>query len=216
MDAEGLVAAFRVDVADTETPYLWSDDEAYGYVDAAQKMFCRFTDGIADATSSVCSLLITPGEPWVGLSPLVLKVRDAYRVDTGRRIGIANVEDMARNGWRFDGNNGRVQALIAGMSENKLRVYPTPNETVTVQLTVFRMPLLNVSESQKNLEIGEQHHWYLLDWMKHLAHKKQDAETYDKGRSDLFEQSFRSYCDQTKREQERLRHKPRVVAYGGL
>lgn len=217
MNADELLSAFRHEVTDTETPYLWTDEEVYGYIDAAQKMFCRLTDGIADAaTPSVCTLSITAGAPWVDISPLILKVRSAYRTDTGREVGVINVEDMARRGWRFDGNRGRMQALIAGMTDHKLRVYPDPIEDVTVHLTVFRLPLHSVSDVQIDLEIGDQHHWYLLDWMKHLAHKKQDAETYNKGRSDLFERSFRSYCDQAKREQERIRHKPRVVAYGGI
>jgi hypothetical protein len=51
--------------------------------------------------------------------------------------------------------------------------------------------------------------------MKHLAHLKQDAETYDRGRADQFRTEFFAYCDQAKAEREKREHKFRTVAYGG-
>jgi hypothetical protein len=55
-----------------------------------------------------------------------------------------------------------------------------------------------------------------MNWMKHLAHEKQDAETYDRGRSMEFRDKFLAYCDQAKAERERREHKYRTVAYGGI
>ena len=65
------------------------------------------------------------------------------------------------------------------------------------------------------LEIDEQHHLHLLDGMKRLAYRKEDAETYDRGRADQFDAAFYAYCDQAKAERERREHKYRTIPYGG-
>mgnify|MGYP001583675879 CR=1 FL=1 len=65
-------------------------------------------------------------------------------------------------------------------------------------------------------EVDEQHHIYLLDWMKHLAYLKRDSECYDKQASDDAAARFTAYCAQCKAEADRYRSKVHVVGYGGL
>ena len=84
----------------------------------------------------------------------------------------------------------------------------------------FTNPLLPilfpVNTHTTGWQIDVQHHRYLLNWIKHLAHEKQDAETYDRGRSVEFRDKFLAYCGQAKAERERREHKYRTVGYGGL
>ena len=117
---------------------------------------------------------------------------------------------------RFDGTTGPVQAIIIGIEPHKIRVWPVPNETVTLQLLVFRLPLTDIDDDGQQLEIDPQHHEHLLLWCKHRAYSKQDAEAFDKTKAADFKAQFLDYCEQAKLEQRRLRHKTRVVAYGGL
>jgi hypothetical protein len=80
-----LLELFRDEMADAVVPYLWSDTLVYGYIADAQRMFCRLTNGIADArTPSVTELAVVPGAEWLILSRAILKVRAATRRDTGR------------------------------------------------------------------------------------------------------------------------------------
>lgn len=219
MAPEDLYGHFRSEVNDLAQPFLWTDDEVYHYMNEAQKMFCRLTDGISDATTSaVVNIPLAAATEWYPLHPSILKIRGATFLSNGRPIDVLNYEDMAPKGMRFDGRTGPVRAMIIGMEDFKVRVWPMPdvNSIDSIILLVFRLPLKDITEDSTKFEIDDDHHRYLLDWMKALAYSKQDAETYDRGKSLEFEGKFRNYCEQAKIEQRRKRHKNRTMGYGGL
>jgi hypothetical protein len=225
MDSTALRDLFRSEMRDEATPYLWSDAEIYSYIDDAQKMFCRLQGGIADASSAVTRLSVTAGDVFVPISPLILKIRGARRSADGYDLEILNFEDMQsrrsvddygyRSGYRIDNTVGIVKAIVVGMEANKIRLVHIPQEDQLIDLIVYRMPLVSITAGRQALEIDEHHHRHLLHWMKHLAYQKQDAETYDRGRSDMFRAEFLAYCDQAKAEREKREHKYRTVVYGG-
>lgn len=217
MTTEDLFDLFRSEMSDTVEPYLWSNNEVLSYIDDAQKMLCRLTEGIEDArTPDIVEIDVVPATEWYPLSPLVLKIRDAVRSDNGHSVTLINQERMRERCAYFDGRVGPLNMLVQGMDKHALRAWPVPNETVTVNLTVFRLPLLTVDDFDVELEVDEQHHRHLLLWMKSLAYDKQDAETIDRTKSREFDAKFRGYCDAARREQERVRWTNQPVAYGGL
>jgi hypothetical protein len=226
MDSTALHDLFRSEVRDEATPHLWSDTEIYSYIDDAQKMFCRLQGGIADASSGITHLSVSAGDVFVPVSPLILKIREARRSADGYDLQILNFEDMQvsrpvddygyRSGYRIDSTIGVVKAIVVGMDNNKIRLVHIPQENQAIDLIVYRMPLTTITDTGgQALEIDEHHHRHLLHWMKHLAYQKQDAETYDRGRSDMFRAEFLAYCDQAKAEREKREHKYRAVTYGG-
>lgn len=217
MDSTGLLEQLRTDLFDLEEPYLWSDEELIRYIDDAQFMFCRKTDGIPDDfTADVCELAVTPGTDRVALHPSIRLVRAAARDDTGAPVEVLNTEDMPRRGYRFNGVLGSPKALVLGGSAHSARVWPVSSETFTLRLTVFRMPLAHITDTDQAFEIDEEHHTHLGLWCMHRAYLKQDAETLDKDKSAEFEARFLNYCASVTREEQRKRHKTRVVSYGGL
>lgn len=124
-----LLELFRDEMADQATPYLWGDDLVFGYIDDAQNRFCRLTDGISDATTAaVTQIALTPATQWYPYHSSIIKLRQAYRVDTGAPVDIINQEDMPARGWRFDGRTGPLQALILGIEAEQLRAYPVPHD----------------------------------------------------------------------------------------
>jgi hypothetical protein len=216
MNSTELHDQFRTDVVDTEEPQLWSDAEVYDYLDDAQKMFCRLTGGLGDASSALTVLSYVSTTDWVALSPLVLKVRDAYRTTDGLPVEAINYEDLPARGLRLDGRIGRPKYIILGLEANKVRLYPYPDAAGTLQLVVDRLPLVKITDVDQNLEVADQHKTGLGLWMKSRAYSKQDAETFDRNKADGFEQKFRAYCAEAKKEKDRAKHKTRVVSYGGL
>lgn len=211
-----LLAVFREEMNDEATPYLWSDSAIYRYMDDAQKMFCRKTEGIEDArTLPLTRISVAAGTEWYTLSPLILKVRTVTRTDTGRPIPVIAAEKAQHEGVRFDGSEGPIKALVSGLSKQQLRAWPMPNESVTLALAVFRLPL-EVIDASGEFEIDEQHHLALLHWMKHKAYDKQDAETFDRRKADDYERKFLDYCAEARKEQERARRPVSTVAYGGI
>lgn len=210
-----LLAAFRSDMSDTVEPHLWTDEDIDRYADDAQEMFCQLTDGIADSSSAATQLAIVPGTEWYDTDPSILKIRTVTRADTGRDVSVVNPETMAEHGVVFDAREGPLRALVLGLEENKVRAWPIPSETVTVNLSVFRGPLEPFSSSEE-FEVGARHHVHLLHWIKSRAYLKQDAETFDKSRSEDFEIRFRSYCAEAMKQQSRARRTTGTVVYNGL
>ena len=214
-----LLTLFRSEVSDIASPYLWSDDEFFGYADDAQKQYARLTRGLIDSsTPAITEIPLVAGTNTYDLSPLVLAVRAARVATTGRGLDIVNQEDMPVRRMYFDGAEGVPQALILGLDTDKLSVWPVPIADVTVKLSVFRLPLVDITSLNDTVpfEIAPQHHRHLLLWVKHLAYSKQDVETYDARKAAEFEAAFEAYCVRAKKEQDRSRHKPRSVTYGGI
>ncbi len=211
-----LLSLFRVEMSDLAEPYLWSDAFIIGAIDDAQKQFARKTDGLADAsTPAVVDLAVVAGLDTLPLHPSILKIRAAHRTDTGRPVEVVNQEDMDTRGAYFDGRAGRLRALVIGAEPNVVRLWPVPNETITVRLSVFRLPIVTITDDEP-LEVAPQHRRHLLLWVKHLAYSVHDAETFDKTKAADFELAFETYCKRAAAEQARARYKPRTVAYGGI
>lgn len=218
MNSTELVELFRDECSDLAEPYLWSDLQLYRYLNEAQEKFCRETFGIEDSTTpEICRLAVVPGTDWYTLSKKVLKIRGATRADTGRAIRLLNAEKAPQEGVLFDGRPGPLNALVQGLEKSKLRAWPLPNETMTVNLSVFRLPLDTIDDrGDQELEIDEQHHMALLHWMKYRAYAKDDVETLDLRKSQNNQAQFMIYCGRAKDEQSRATRSTGFVAYGGL
>jgi hypothetical protein len=212
MDSTALHNLFRSDVRDEVAPYLWSSLEIYAYIDDAQKMFCRMQGGISDASSALTQVAAVANQAFSTISPKILKIRELISRTQHQKLELVNAEEVDMS---LDISTGPLRRAVVGVETNKLRWLPIPSVNQTVEMLVYRLPTVDITTSGQTIEIDEQHHRHLLCWMKHLAHMKQDAETYDKGRSDMFRAEFLAYCDQAKAERERREHKYRTVAYGG-
>lgn len=216
MNAGELLEAFRSDQADNVEPFLWSDDDFFRYADDAQNQFCQLTDGISDASTAAAQLAIVAGTEWYDTHPSLMKIRTATRRDTGRKVAMVNPETMDANGVRFQGRSGPLSALVVGLEDDRVRAYPIPAESVVVELAVLRMPLVSITAETSVIEVPAHHHVHLLHWVKSRAYLKQDAETFDKSRSNEFETRFYAYCAQVKAQQSRARRVTGAVVYGGL
>lgn len=217
MKSNQLRELFRLDVDDVAEPYLWSDSETASYADDAQKMFCRLTQGIPDASSSLCTIDLVQGEPFADIDSRILQIRRIQRDSDASPIALKNIEDLDQAGVRLSNKQGRVDFAILGIEDKKIRWVDVPATNDTASLMVYRLPLLTiVANRDVVLEIPEQHHRHLLLWMKHLAYAKQDSDTYDAEKSEAAEAAFRNYCFTAKGEQDRLKRKTRIVAYGGI
>lgn len=225
MTPAALLALFRADVRDEATPPLWSDLEIYSYMDDAQKKFCIETGGIADSSSAITIIPLLLGEQWVAYDKRILKIRGGSRVSDDYDVKILNYEDLGTARFMSDYGNtfgtsfrntaGPVQAIVVGMDANRMRVAGIPQFNDSLQLSVYRLPLEDIVDASDVFEIDDRHHRHLMDWMKSLGYQKQDAETYDKGKSTEFENRFLGYCAEARRSRELREHKYRTVAYGG-
>lgn len=211
MDATELRDVFRAEMFDLELPYLVSDFLVYTYLDDAQKMFCRLTEGIEDGRKFTIPVLA--GVEWYTLNKNILKVRRVADLTTGLPVDTVSAELADKRGIVFDGRVGPLRAVVTGIQKGQVRVWPKPVQASTLTLEVFRLPA-PVGEGDC-FEIDEQHHLALIMWAKHKAYGVHDSELYDAGKSSTYEGRFRDYCAAARIEQNRARHSAGNVMYGG-
>lgn len=208
-----LLAKFRSQSGDKAVPPMWADDEIYGYMDEAQITFARLTDGIRDSVSSICSIVVTPTDTYTALDPRILRVFDAKDLTALRDYKIYNHTDPTVRGFSRTAN---LNYFVIGESENMLRAVDRPSANTTINLTVGRLPLTSIVDSTSSFEIRDEYVTYLIDGMFELAYLKDDADTYNRTRSESFGGRFKARCAEVKLELERRNYKPGLIAYGGL
>jgi hypothetical protein len=226
MDSTELLALFRSDVRDQAEPYLWTDDEVYSYMNDAYLMYFRNIGGIGDVTSDETEVEVVTGEMYAEISPNILQIRAAFLESTECELQIINFQDVGKtlqydygvaHNMRLSSEPGRVTAMIIGMEPNKVRWVKVPTEDDTVRLHVYRLPTARITGADQEFEdLDERHHFHLLKGMKGCAYQKQDAETFNPQMAKLNYSEFLSYCEQSRLEWERYKHKPRTTRYGGI
>ena len=226
MDTNELYETFREEVVDTARPYLWKPKEVWRYARDAHRMFWRLVGGIPDFTGSACFINCPQNVQEVKLHPSILKITSAYRMSDMQPVDVINYTDIPvftevdygrQAAIFFDTTPGLIKYLVIGQEYDTGRLLQIPMFSDQLQLSIYRLPMTIISgPDQAIYETKEEHHIHLIDWMKHLAYKKQDAETYDKEKSSSSETRFREYCEFVKKEWERKKTKPRTVRYGGI
>lgn len=219
LTSDDIATMFRNEMGDRVAPYLWTDSEVYPFIDEAQSQFCRKTDGISDArTPAVTQIAVMPGIEWYATHPRILNVRKVTRGDTGVTVPMLNAEETETRSLVFLPTlTSPVKALVLGFEPHVARIYPMPNETVTLNLQVYRLPLVTITDiGGQPLEIDGHHFPGLVLWMKARAYDKQDTETFDRAKADDYYARFEAYCAKAKQEQGRARRVQGNVAYGGI
>lgn len=224
MTSDELYELFRHEIDDTETVFLWSEFEVWGYMNDAYRQFVRLTGGVADISSSITEIDVVADEATAVVSNKILKFREARLNSTNRKLAIVNYTDTERPTLDYgntatdsDMQPGEVHSMIIGEQKGLVRWVQVPMVADTVHLSVMRLPLEKIDkDGQELVDVDEEHHEALLLWMKARAHMKQDAETFDKGRAQDFRAQFEAYCRGVVADWERHKSKLRVVTYGGI
>ena len=226
MNAGEIIGAFREDVVDVAKPYLWSVDESWRYLNDAYRMFVRLTGGVQDFTSTATEVEIVAGDPIGKLHPSILRILSAQKRSDNGGIQLVNYTDLGKTvgtaygrpySLSLDSRTGDVHSGVIGMERNKIRWSNVPASDDTVDLIIRRLPLeALVDDADELTDVDEEHHLALIHWMEHRAYLKQDADTFDKAKSDNCKALFEDYCRFARSEIERYKHKARSVAYGGI
>lgn len=221
-----LVQAWRESVADTVQPYLWSDAEAYRFLNDAYFMFVRLTGGVVDTDSPETEVMVEEGQAMCDLHPSILRIMSATLRSAQRQLQIINATDLPKLTTQDYGGRaqltdfnrpGNVTHMVIGMARDKAKLIAVPTQDDTIDLHVYRLPTCEITrEGQKLSDVSMIHHYHLTHWMSYLAYSKQDADAFDPRRAEYHKAEFERYCAQALREWERYKHKNRVVAYGGL
>lgn len=228
MTPSELLDIFRREVDDLENPPLWTDEEIDTYMNQAQRAFARATDCFLDSTTAVARVAVVANQALSALSPLVIRPRRAELASTSQPVILATTAEMdlgaitgrdygLRVPYRWRTATGTPQFAITDFAPRKLLLTPKPTEADTINLVVYRLPLLPVTSSSSAFEVIDEDHQYGLRlYMQKLAYLKQDTETYNPKRSAAAATEWAAFVNDAKQDFKRTRFSHRPVAYGGI
>lgn len=191
MKAGDIIDLFRQAVDDVVAPYLWSDDEAFEYLNDAEREACRRIRALVDSsTTAVCQLTVdTTGIAVLDERVLfVRKARIAGRMPLRRK----NMQDMEEclPTWEDAAASTYPEAFIPDWETGKLRFHPKPLSSVTVMLSVVRDPMAEMNDRSDTPELNARYHRSLVHWMAHRAYSKPDEETFRPEQATAAEKRF--------------------------
>lgn len=194
-----LLGITRVDLDDQVEPYLWSDTELIEAAADAEYEACRRARLLIDSsTATVCQIAITAAEPLYALDDRVLFIRRAKLGLEERPLQRASYRDLDANVSNWEAETGTPTHFITDFETGKVRLYPIPEVSDTLSMTVVRLPLVPLTDKTVTLdtspEIKPHYHRSLRFWMMHRAYSKPDADAMDKGKANeslgMFEAEF--------------------------
>lgn len=191
-----LINLFRREVDDTVAPYLWSDQEIIDYANDAQNEACRRARLLIDSTTpDLCQFNVPlANEGLVLIDDRTLFVRHA-RIAGKRSLQRVTMRDLEQKHWNWRDHAPRDPvAFVTDYETGKLLLWPKPDTDVVLQLTVVRLPKVEMNDPQDTPEIAPRLHRSLRFWMMFRAYSKQDSQANDPKKAaeslQLFEQEF--------------------------
>lgn len=190
-----LLEIVRVELDDTEAPYLWTDTELLDAAADAENEACRRARLLIDSsTPAICEIAVTAGEPLYELDSRVLFVRRAKLDGSDVPLRRASFRDLDTNVSGWESHTGDPTHYITDYETGKIRFYPTPVVDDVLRITAVRLPINEISDQEQTPEIKPHYHRSLRFWMMFRAYSKPDTETLDKTKAAeslaLFEQEF--------------------------
>lgn len=219
MKAGELIERFRVAVCDQQDPPFWSSESIVCYLNEAVQEACERARLIEDRrTPEVCSVVVVAGQDTYDLHASVLEIK-RLTLD-GRILDETSVEELDCDTPGWESRKGAPRQFIfeqaSGASPASIRLVPTPANSGSIALTVYRgaLKLLRADIDFAKPELPDRFHERLLDWVLHRAYLKQDAEAFDPNKAvqslALFTQAFGERVDANVQRKHRDRAPPLV------
>lgn len=194
MNLSEIITSFRNDTHDLASPPLWTDEELTEYANDGEREACRRARLIIDSEGDMCVIDMGIGDTTIDLDPTIIFVK-RVRV-TGQTLPLkrASWRDMDDSISNWEAHTGKIDKFISDWQTGKLRVYRIPTAPAILNLTVIRLPLVDMANDEDIPEIHLRYHASLLNWIKYRAYMKRDADTMDEALAlkylALFEEEF--------------------------
>lgn len=194
MDASGLIAAYRDESFDTNTPPFVADDRLRQFASQAEREACRRSHLLVDSTSLFCSISVSANAPLVTLDPRIINVRRVKTSISTYALSPVRAEqmDVVNPGW--ESHVGTPTTYVTDYQSGAIRLYPNSQVPLTLSMTVSRLPLADMAANDDEPEIRNEYHEGLVQWMLYRAYSKQDSDLFDPNKAakalNEFEKEF--------------------------
>ena len=176
-------------VGATESQQLWTDAEINGYTNEAVDVFSRELPLIIDSSTvtdgdsiALCQITTVDGIQDYALSPKVVAIRRAKINGELRPLFETDMDSMDKQDpyWEDVSENYKQtpRYYLLGKETDKFTLVRCPDDIYTVNLTVQRLPLVDLVADDDVPEINISYHRLLLSYIRYKAYMKRDVETF--------------------------------------
>ena len=183
----------RYRLNDYEKPYSWLDAELNLYANEAEKIICRDAKVLEDSTTdSICNIDVVASTLDYELDETIIWISNAKLTASDFTLTKTTKMDMDRSypGWR-SATAAEPTRYLLDYRHNYITLYPPPDTTYTLNLSVFRYPEDDMALDNDEPEIPVQFHHALIDGICYQAYLKWGDRTYDAQKSDIHLKLFR-------------------------
>lgn len=161
---------------------LWSNEELVGYLNEAEEELCRVAAIDDRATAKVVDYTIAAGENTITLHPAILTIEGVLLGSTNKWLTKTTEAKAAEVEWEDD----TPKFWITNRNTDYLTVFPTPTADDTLKLHVTRLPVKELSWTQRKFqspEVNARFHLDLVFYVTYLAWLKEDPDAEDPDRA---------------------------------
>lgn len=189
-----LITVVREDYLDDRGPeYGWNNASLLRKFTEAERQACNRANLLYDdLTTSIVKLTLVSGQASYSFSSKITAIENI--IFAGKYITKATKEELDATNptWRTDtGMAGKnVYAVLSGRT---IRLTPIPDADDAgelISLEVYRLPLLDIEETDQEPEIPSENHRDLVYWVLHECYKKQDLDSFNQEKSDYYLSRF--------------------------
>lgn len=215
--------AIAREVSTIDSDRLWTTKEMNRYVNRTDRYIARETRCIKDAvTAEICRITCTPIlDPIYGIDPNswlygLLVIPQNYALDA-RILDIDEVKWTSRS-WRLNKSSVKKWQInpyweqVAGMATEFCTDYTNNMITINyrdttadvLKLVVRRLPLADLSLDADIPEIRIHYHDYFINGVLEQMYMKQDVETFDLAKAEMYKAAFLKNIDEIKQQESLL------------
>lgn len=216
MTLQQILDEIRDTLDDKVAPYLWSDSEITRYANRAEERLAEEAYLIADSTTAaVCTMSLLSGTASYAKHSSIVLVNDPIYLPTKNRSvyrrTLAWLESKYPP-WRSMGP-GTPILFCEELDSGKIHFIPTPDSSMTANLSVVRRPLVSLTTSSltSSPEIPAGFHKYLKNGILALAYQKQDTECYDPAKAQKYMDMFEMDIKQAFRKNDHAHYSSHTV-----
>jgi len=213
-----LIAKARLKLDDvTVNRYLWSDLELIDCLNKAQNELCSRGLILKDKdTAAICNVAVVAGTAEYVLDSRILFITRARLMTNKKILGFTDEENLDnRIGDSWEDESATPTSCIPDITRHKIRLYPKPILTETLNLTVYRLPATQFTEGNigsVSTEVPSEYDIPLIDGILATAYLKNDSDTLDLISLKASLQIWEGVIEQAKRDFIRRRSIPRIIA----
>jgi len=201
-----IVSFIREKLGDKKTPYGWSDEFLTECVNEAINELCTEMQMIVDAaTASICTHVLAPGAYGLTLSERITGVQRVELASIGRTLeyvtDIAEMDALYPD-WKSTAAGVPRKFIKDGLGENIARLWPATLLGDTVNLTVSRLPLFDLTWNSDQATIPElpaMYHDKIYDGILYRAYQMNDTDTDNKRKADEHERKWKAQVEKIRR-----------------